>query len=481
MREFVVRLAWMFLLAGTLPFTAAAGEAPGTPLEIGRSLPFESRLLHERRILDVTLPEDYESSTADRYPVVFVLDSEFEHEAAACVTRFYARMAQLPPMIVVGIRNSNRTRDFSPAPIAGYRPPPEAGGAAGGAPAFLQFLETELIPYVDRNYRTAPMRVLVGHSLGGLFALYALAEKTELFNGYVVMEPSVWWNQGHEFEAARAALMKPPARRARVMLVNVQPAHLDTTTWGGTKPMVRQLATSGETHQSMAMAGMMLGLRTMFEDWKPAAWRPGTRPIAMLERCDSLTARIGYPVPIPASTYSKVVQMSVHSRDFDDAERVLQRMERELGASETTRELRAQLAAERAKPRPANWIPLEFPAQRPTAAAGRAFLGRWGSNDGPGKHEVQVRASADTIVVHDRIEFPNGQIYEADDPVIQVTADGTLEWGLPFFRGIAALLVLRGRVGSDGTMIVTREPRGWVPIQSGPDMELTQHFRRLQP
>jgi hypothetical protein len=83
--------------------------------------------------------------------------------------------------------------------------------------------------------------------------------------------------------------------------------------------------------------------------------------------------------------------------------------------------------------------------------------------------------------VHDRVRSPSGEWLESDDPVIQVSADGRLEWGLPWFRGIAALLVLRGHVEQNGTMTVTREVRGWVPRGPGPDLTRTDRFRRVPP
>src|SRR6266550_3980969 len=67
------------------------------------------------------------------------------------------------------------------------------------------------------------------------------------------------------------------------------------------------------------------------------------------------------------------------------------------------------------------------------------------------------------------------------DPVIEVTSDGTLEWGLPFFRGLAALVVLRGKLQPDGTMVVTRQVRGWVPRGPGPELNRTERFRRIAP
>ena len=115
---------------------------------------------------------------------------------------------------------------------------------------------------------------------------------------------------------------------------------------------------------------------------------------------------------------------------------------------------------------------------RPTPREAARFLGKWSLADGSGDHDVEIRAAGDTIVVHDRIPFPGDAPFDADDPVVQLTADGTLEWGLPWFRGLAALVVLKARIDSDGTMVVTREPRGWVPVQAGPNMRRTERFKR---
>ena len=336
-----------------------------------------------------------------------------------------------------------------------------------------------MIPYLDRRYRTTPLRVIVGHSLGGLFATYALSHRPELFTGYILLEPSLWWNRGAEVDQAKAALREPSARHARVMMVNVESWGLDTTQWGSAAPMIRELEARGETHSSMAITGMTKGLRALFADFKPTEWRPGTRPIAMLDRYDSLSARVGYAVPIPADAFSVVTRMSLDSRHFDDAERVLARWERSLGASDESRGFRERLSRERVTPLPANFIPLEFPSRRPTAQQATAFTGRWVTIAQPDTHEVVIRVSGDTIVVHDRVQMRSINWFEADDPVIQVTSDGTLEWGLPFFRGIAALVVLRGKIESDGTMVVTRQVRGWVPRGPGPDLNRTERFRRV--
>jgi hypothetical protein len=170
--------------------------------------------------------------------------------------------------------------------------------------------------------------------------------------------------------------------------------------------------------------------------------------------------------------------MPLDSREFADAERALNRWEREYGVSNESREFRDRLTRERRLPRPANFIPLEFPARRPTAQQAAAFVGRWITVVQADTHEVVIRISADTVIAHDRLLMGSGDWFEADDPVIQVTNDGTFEWGLPFFRGLAALVVLRGKIAEDGTMLVTREVRGWVPRQRGPELSRTERMKR---
>jgi hypothetical protein len=472
-----IRRSFALLLGLAIPASAAAQADTGAPVVTAHSYTLRSGRLGESRVVDVALPAGYEANLSQHYPVLYVLDGEAEGQAAVAVTRFYASTGQLPPMIVVAVRNTQRTRDLTPPAVAGFTPLPDVG-PSGGADAFLGFLADELIPWVNQGYRTAPMRVLVGHSLGGLFALYALADRPQLFNGYLVMEPATWWNSGRELTAAGAALRQPATRQTRVMLMNVESLGVDTTGLGGDRPMVRQIRIVGETHSSMALTGMIAGLRTMFADFQPPRWEPGTHPIVMLQHYDSLSRRLGFTVPIPEPVFEEVFLMSVLARDFADADLVLARLTREQ-PSVNTSDLRAMLAEERAAPAPPGLIPLEMSAVRPTPRAAARYLGRWALIGGGEGHEVEIRSSGDTVVVHERVQLPDGEWDQDDVPVIGMTTGGQLEWGQRVFRGVAALLVLRGTIEPDGTMTVTREVRGWVPRGPTGDMLRTERFRRV--
>src|SRR5690606_11071692 len=130
----------------------------------------------------------YEQST-EKYPVLYMLDGDGHFRHASGAVAFLAANGRIPPMIEVGIGNSDRTRERTP-PTAD----PAMRKGSGGADRFLQFISDEVVPYVEANNRTIGHRVLAGHSFGGLFGLHSLVTRPERFNGYIAISPSVWWN-----------------------------------------------------------------------------------------------------------------------------------------------------------------------------------------------------------------------------------------------------------------------------------------------
>jgi hypothetical protein len=169
---------------------SAATQAP-EPVVIGEKFQIESRVLAETRTYVVHTPDYYKKRT-DAYPVLVLLDAENNFAYTSAAVHLLSANGRIPAMIVVGINNTDRTRDMTPS-----RPASSFGGASwtgGGADKFLSFIADELLPTIDRNYRTRPYRVLIGHSLGGLFAVYALLNRPEVFKGYIVTSPSLWWD-----------------------------------------------------------------------------------------------------------------------------------------------------------------------------------------------------------------------------------------------------------------------------------------------
>jgi predicted alpha/beta superfamily hydrolase len=129
-------------------------------------------VLHEERILLISLPEDYGKSDKT-YPVLFKLDGDKENFLQAFSAAFYLfdMIDNAPDPIIIGIENTDRNRDMLPDQKANY---------------FIQFIHTELIPFVDRNYRTNGFRILCGQSLSSLFALYSFLEQPDIFDAYIL-------------------------------------------------------------------------------------------------------------------------------------------------------------------------------------------------------------------------------------------------------------------------------------------------------
>jgi predicted alpha/beta superfamily hydrolase len=155
-----------------------------------------SEILKEGRVVLVYLPDTYASEPArqKRYPVLYLLDGRAYFEVTTGIAHhlgsWNAAVQWIPDLIVVAIQNTKRSRDMTPTHMTEGPYSSESGGAA----AFRKFLENELMPAVDRQFRTSEQRILVGHSLAGLFVLDTFLERPQLFDSYIASDPSLWWD-----------------------------------------------------------------------------------------------------------------------------------------------------------------------------------------------------------------------------------------------------------------------------------------------
>lgn len=155
-------------------------------VEIGESITIESKILNEDRKILIYLPEGYKASKA-RYPVLYTLDGSSYFMPSIGILKYHAEFDMVPEMIIVAIPNINRQRDFTPTKTD-YSP------VSGGAANFLKFIKEELFPFIESNYRTQPYRVFSGHSLGGLCVFYALLYEPDMFNAYIAISSSIWYD-----------------------------------------------------------------------------------------------------------------------------------------------------------------------------------------------------------------------------------------------------------------------------------------------
>jgi uncharacterized protein len=186
-------LGAMVLLA--LVSSAAFAQDYGNAGAPGISrLTIKSSVLGEDRVILVRTPVGYDANKQS-YPVLYMTDGDAHMAHTASTVEFLARNGRMSETIVVGIVNTDRTRDLTPTtPVQKGATGAPQNPTAGGADNFLKFLETELIPDIEKRYRVRPYRSLAGHSLGGLFAMHAMLTRPQLFNSYVAVSPSLQWD-----------------------------------------------------------------------------------------------------------------------------------------------------------------------------------------------------------------------------------------------------------------------------------------------
>lgn len=173
-----------------MAFSAMAGERSPSH----ETLRIRSAVMAEPRRVNVYLPPDYDQSADVAYPVLYMPDGgeeeDFPHVARSVDELIRAR--QIPPMLVVGIENTQRRRDMTgPTAVEGDRKiAPQVGGSA----AFRSFVANELMPVIQARYRVNDESAVIGESLAGLFAIETLFLQPELFDTYIALDPSLWWN-----------------------------------------------------------------------------------------------------------------------------------------------------------------------------------------------------------------------------------------------------------------------------------------------
>ncbi len=152
-----------------------------------------------------------EVTNGAKYPVLYLLDGDAHFYSVTGMIKQLSTINGndiIPNMVVVGITNNDRTRDLTPTPMV------EAFGdstwtkTSGGGKNFLNFIEKELIPHIEKNYPASSYRTFVGHSLGGLIVVDALVDRPDLFDNYVAIDPSLWWDDQELLKRAEDVMSK---------------------------------------------------------------------------------------------------------------------------------------------------------------------------------------------------------------------------------------------------------------------------------
>jgi predicted alpha/beta superfamily hydrolase len=223
---------WLTLLIGIC--TAHLFGQPNAIMQMANSETHVISSIYTKKEyqLRVLLPHGYSAADELKYPVLYVLDGKFAYGTFTAIIENFALGKELKEPIVVTVDGDslttldwlvNRHYDYTPSydpkadtDIANYLklPPLTSGGAA----AFLAMLEQEIIPLIDRNYKTTPERGLFGHSLGGLFVGYCLTTSPNLFQKYSLNSPSFWWKEGELITKMNALEIQDPKTAVAIFI-----------------------------------------------------------------------------------------------------------------------------------------------------------------------------------------------------------------------------------------------------------------------
>jgi uncharacterized protein len=168
------------------------------PFILGVIDEIQSEELGEKRVLNIYLPQGYKQDDTTRYPVIYLLDGsadeDFIHIAGLVQFYNFEWINQVPKSIVVGIATVDRKRDFTfPTTIQEDK---RKYPSTGHSDKFISFIENELQPFIETKYHSNNDKTIIGQSLGGLLATEVLLKKPELFNKYIIISPSLWWDNG---------------------------------------------------------------------------------------------------------------------------------------------------------------------------------------------------------------------------------------------------------------------------------------------
>ena len=346
-----------------------------------QSFEIASTILKEKRRIYVVLPASFAQSAPDRrYPVTIVLDGEANVPPVAAVSDELSRNGQIPESVIVAIPNTDpmdgRVHDLTPPGLS-----VSGSGLNEGGDRFLDFIEQELLPAVDHQFRGGAPRAFIGHSSGGILATY-LAATRSTFRTVVALDTPIHlgenWLAKKLTERARAAGATPlryvsmEARfgwpdEAWKTLVAAAPA-----SW----KLHRERLWPKESHESIGMFGMYVGLREGFSDYSMLA-APVAPTTSILPYYTTVSAALGARVIPPRKLLQNVVEDLLTEGRGEAAREAYKALVSGYGAPADGASLLARIIEVERRPPPAETVEglLATPFPKPEEA--RAYIGKW--------------------------------------------------------------------------------------------------------
>jgi len=278
----LIVLSLLLSCVSAAPLMAAEPAPPpavASPLVIGETFTLQSKALGETRRINVYRPQPWGLDPKTPLPVLYMPDGgigeDFLHVAG--LVQVLTGNGSMRPFLLVGIENTERRRDMT-----GPSRDPEDQKIApriGGSAAYRDFLRDELMPQVRQRYATTDERALIGESLAGLFVIETLLQEPALFNSYIALDPSLWWNGGALLSGAGKQVPSVARSGARLFLASSGQPELAASSarlaallqQASPATLVKYQPLPEETHATIYHPAALQGLRTLFPAQPPAS------------------------------------------------------------------------------------------------------------------------------------------------------------------------------------------------------------------
>lgn len=281
-----MRAALALTLLAALPALPVLAQAPARPAPPVEAVALKSEVYGGERRVVVRLPATYRTG-ARRYPVLYLTDGSRNLPLLAETVAFLAANGRMPEMIVVGIDPVQRDDELTPSRGTVAGEPLAQRETGGGAARFLEFVETEVVPWVERTYRTEPFRVLHGHSFGGLFALYTLWARPQLFHARIAVAPTLTWNGDEPVRRVKELVASGKAPAGALVFTLGDEGDALAARFEELKAALAPAAPGlrctglrfpGEDHGSVLLESNHRALRAVFQGWQMPIPRAGLGP-----------------------------------------------------------------------------------------------------------------------------------------------------------------------------------------------------------
>jgi predicted alpha/beta superfamily hydrolase len=314
-----------FIIPLFFSLKASAQTVAPIKSDLGEVVTMHSGILKEDRRILIYAPKD-SANPEKKYPVIYVLDADNHFGQMVEYSKYLSRqdVYVIPPLIAVGITNTDRNRDLTPSHSnVDYSGKQDTTANSpyknsGGNEHFFQFIQKELMPYVNSNYKTQPYRIFAGHSFGALTTINCLINYPDMFDAYIAVSPSFWWDQKFLLKLADKKL-KAGSTLSKTLFFSDgnedssspgSPFHTNVLKFDSLlkKRDIKGLdfeymAYPMESHMTVTIKSYYDGLRFIYHQWTlPPVRDEEVNPEIVMRHYKGLSQRFGYPI-LPDEAY----------------------------------------------------------------------------------------------------------------------------------------------------------------------------------